>query len=69
MNVYKSELNFNCPSTPFVLLQADIAECGLVSMGIIASYYGHQLYMPAMRNFTLGYESLCRVDQSLRQRS
>ncbi|WDE13325.1 peptidase domain-containing ABC transporter [Thalassomonas haliotis] len=32
-----------------LILQAEVAECGLASMAMIASYYGHQLDMPAMR--------------------
>lgn len=32
-----------------LILQAEIAECGLASMAMVASYYGHRLDMPAMR--------------------
>ncbi|WP_281556658.1 peptidase domain-containing ABC transporter [Thalassomonas sp. RHCl1] len=32
-----------------LILQAEVAECGLASMAMIASYYGHQLDMPTMR--------------------
>ncbi len=32
-----------------IILQTGIAECGLASMAMISSYYGHQLDTPAMR--------------------
>ncbi|MDP2562146.1 peptidase domain-containing ABC transporter [Psychrobium sp. 1_MG-2023] len=32
-----------------LILQSEIAECGLASMAMVASFYGHQLDMPAMR--------------------
>lgn len=32
-----------------LILQAEVAECGLASMAMIASFFGHQLDMPAMR--------------------
>jgi len=32
-----------------LILQAEIAECGLASMAMVASYYGHKLDMAAMR--------------------
>ncbi|SEL00168.1 colicin V processing peptidase. Cysteine peptidase. MEROPS family C39 [Colwellia chukchiensis] len=35
-------------SIPLVL-QSEIAECGLASMAMVASFHGHQLDMPAMR--------------------
>jgi len=35
-------------STPLIL-QSEIAECGLASMAMVASYHGHKLDMPAMR--------------------
>jgi len=35
-------------STPLIL-QSEIAECGLASMTMVACSYGHQLDMPAMR--------------------
>lgn len=35
-------------STPLIL-QSEIAECGLASVAMVASYYGYQLDMPAMR--------------------
>ena len=45
----ENTLNFSINSIPPLILQAEIAECGLASMAMIASYYGHQLDMPAMR--------------------
>ncbi len=32
-----------------LILQSEIAECGLASMAMVASFYGHKLDMPAMR--------------------
>jgi len=32
-----------------LIYQSEIAECGLASMAMVASYHGHQLDMPAMR--------------------
>ncbi len=32
-----------------LILQAEVAECGLASMAMVSSYHGHQLDMPAMR--------------------
>lgn len=32
-----------------ILLQAEIAECGLASIAMVAGYYGHELDMAAMR--------------------
>jgi ATP-binding cassette subfamily B protein RaxB len=32
-----------------LIVQAEIAECGLASMAMVASFYGHQLDMPVMR--------------------
>lgn len=44
-----SQLNFSlCTNTP-IILQSEIAECGLASMAMVACYHGHQLDMPAMR--------------------
>ena len=42
-------LNFSVNKDVPLILQAEIAECGLASMAMIASYHGHQLDMPAMR--------------------
>ncbi|WP_371186461.1 peptidase domain-containing ABC transporter [Thalassotalea maritima] len=44
-----SLLNFSSLKTVPLILQAEVAECGLASMAMVASYYGHQLDMPAMR--------------------
>ncbi|WP_286234392.1 peptidase domain-containing ABC transporter [Thalassotalea sediminis] len=43
-------LEFSSKKRVPLILQAEVAECGLASMAMIASYYGHQLDMPAMRN-------------------
>ena len=32
-----------------LILQSEIAECGLASMAMVAFYHGHKLDMPAMR--------------------
>ena len=42
-------LNFSFTKAIPVVLQSEIAECGLASMAMIASFHGHQLDMPAMR--------------------
>jgi ATP-binding cassette subfamily B protein RaxB len=44
-----SLLNFSSLKSVTLILQAEIAECGLASMAMVASFYGHQLDMPAMR--------------------
>ena len=44
-----SLLNFSSLKSVPLILQAEIAECGLASMAMVASFYGHQLDMPAMR--------------------
>ena len=44
-----SNLNFSSIKSIPLILQAEIAECGLASMAMVASFYGHQLDMPAMR--------------------
>ncbi|WP_083926962.1 peptidase domain-containing ABC transporter [Colwellia piezophila] len=43
-------LNFSLRNSIPLLLQSEIAECGLAAMAMIASYHGHKLDMPAMRN-------------------
>ena len=49
MNSTYTQLTFvNNKVTPLIL-QTEIAECGLASMAMIASYYGHKLDMAAMR--------------------
>ena len=45
----QAELTFAAVQTVPLILQSEIAECGLASMAMVASYYGHQLDMPAMR--------------------
>ena len=42
-------LRFSSGKSVPLILQTEIAECGLATMAMIASYYGHQLDMPAMR--------------------
>lgn len=42
-------LNFSMNSDTPLILQAEMAECGLASIAMVASYYGHKLDMPAMR--------------------
>ena len=42
-------LNFSLSKSTPIILQSEIAECGLASMAMIASFHGHQLDMPAMR--------------------
>lgn len=45
----ESKLNFTIPRSVPLILQSEIAECGLASMAMLACYHGHQLDMPAMR--------------------
>ena len=45
----ESTLNFNVTSPTPLILQTEMAECGLASMAMVASYHGHKLDMPAMR--------------------
>jgi ATP-binding cassette, subfamily B, bacterial CvaB/MchF/RaxB len=42
-------LNFSIDKTVPLILQSEIAECGLASMAMVASYFGHKLDMAAMR--------------------
>lgn len=44
-----TSLNFSLTKTTPLILQTEIAECGLASMAMIAGFYGHKLDMPAMR--------------------
>ena len=44
-----SHLNFSIKKSIPLILQSEIAECGLASMAMAASYHGHKLDMPAMR--------------------
>ncbi|MEM0515561.1 peptidase domain-containing ABC transporter [Pseudoalteromonas sp. YIC-827] len=45
----ENTLNFGFNSTTPLILQSEIAECGLAAMAMIANYHGHKLDMPAMR--------------------
>ena len=42
-------LEFSSARQVPLILQAEIAECGLASVAMVASYYGHKLDMAAMR--------------------
>ena len=42
-------INFKIRRNVPLILQAEIAECGLASIAMVACYYGHQLDMSAMR--------------------
>ncbi|WP_440876483.1 peptidase domain-containing ABC transporter [Thalassotalea sp. PLHSN55] len=42
-------LKFSSSKTVPLILQSEIAECGLASLAMVASFHGHQLDMPAMR--------------------
>ncbi|GAA0824189.1 peptidase domain-containing ABC transporter [Colwellia asteriadis] len=42
-------LAFSVNKSVPLLLQSEIAECGLASLAMVASFHGHQLDMPAMR--------------------
>ncbi len=42
-------LKFSLSKSVPLILQSEIAECGLASMAMVASYHGHQLDMPAIR--------------------
>ena len=42
-------LKFSISKSVPLILQSEIAECGLASMAMVASYHGHKLDMPAMR--------------------
>lgn len=42
-------LNYSLQHTTPLILQSEIAECGLASMSMVACYHGHQLDMQAMR--------------------
>jgi ATP-binding cassette subfamily B protein RaxB len=44
-----NHLHFSISKSIPLILQAEIAECGLASMGMVASFHGHKLDMPAMR--------------------
>jgi ATP-binding cassette subfamily B protein RaxB len=42
-------LKFSTSKSTPLILQSEIAECGLASMAMVASFHGHKLDMPAMR--------------------
>jgi len=42
-------IKFSVSKSVPLILQSEIAECGLASLAMVASFYGHQLDMPAMR--------------------
>jgi ATP-binding cassette subfamily B protein RaxB len=44
-----SLLSFSITKRVTLVLQTEIAECGLASMTMVASYYGHKVDMSAMR--------------------
>jgi len=46
-----TNLNFSFSDPIPLILQAEIAECGLAAMAMVASYHGHKLDMPAMRKY------------------
>jgi len=45
----KKLLNFSFSKSVNIILQSEVAECGLASLAMVASFYGHKLDMPAMR--------------------
>lgn len=51
MNISSEQklLQFSLSKSVPLILQAEIAECGLASIAMVASYHGHQLDMPSMR--------------------
>jgi ATP-binding cassette subfamily B protein RaxB len=49
MDTTKELLSFSVGKSTPLILQSEIAECGLASLAMIACYHGHQLDMPAMR--------------------
>ena len=44
-----TNLNYKLIKTTPLILQSEIAECGLASMAMVAGFHGHKLDMPAMR--------------------
>lgn len=42
-------LKFSLSKNVPLILQAEVAECGLASIAMVASYHGHKLDMPAIR--------------------
>jgi ATP-binding cassette subfamily B protein RaxB len=52
-------LKFSLSKSVPLILQSEIAECGLASLLMIASYYGHKLDMPTMRKrFSAGLKGM-----------
>lgn len=49
MSTVSQRLNYGLLKQIPLIMQAEIAECGLAAMAMVACYYGHQLDMPAMR--------------------
>jgi ATP-binding cassette subfamily B protein RaxB len=49
MDMNKDLLSFGVSNSTPLILQSEIAECGLASLAMIACYHGHQLDMPSMR--------------------
>ncbi len=45
----QTNLNFSLSKSVPLILQSEIAECGLASLAMVACYHGHQLDMSAMR--------------------
>jgi len=45
----KKLLNFSFSKSINIILQSEVAECGLASMAMVASFHGHKLDMAAMR--------------------
>lgn len=43
------KLNYSITKSVPLILQSEIAECGLAALAMVASYFGHQLDMAAMR--------------------
>ncbi len=44
----KKFLNFYFSKSVNIILQSEVAGCGLASLAMVASFYGHKLDMPAM---------------------
>jgi len=44
-----THLNFSINKSIPLILQSEIAECGLASIAMVASFHGHKLDMPALR--------------------
>jgi ATP-binding cassette subfamily B protein RaxB len=50
MNQDFQKISFDIFKPVPLILQSELAECGLASMAMIACYHGHKLDMPAIRN-------------------